>query len=130
LQKPIGNHTLWWSHITQLVVATFYGARRGGGVPSLAEVAANTKKKSAICNDRKVANGTNLAVKTSGQTSISTVLQKGHRKGRGSICIIRFSHVPRNTPTFLVMNQTLWLYSEGVHPTRLCVIYKNISYVQ
>ena len=40
------------------------------------------KKKIAICNDRKVANGTNLVVKTSGQTSISTVLQKGYRRGR------------------------------------------------
>ena len=36
---------LWWSHIIQLVVATFYGERREGGVPSLAEAAANTKKK-------------------------------------------------------------------------------------
>jgi hypothetical protein len=66
----------WWSHIIQLVVATFYAVKAGDGVPSIAEAVANTKKN-AICNDRKVANGTNLAVKTSRQTSISTVLQKG-----------------------------------------------------
>ena len=75
--------------------------RRGDGVPSLAEAAANTGKKSAICNDRKVANGTNLAVKTSGQNSISTVLQKGYGRGRGafvsyvSLMFHATPHLPR-----------------------------------
>jgi hypothetical protein len=66
---------------------------------------ANTEK-SAICNDRKVASGTNLAVKIQLQNSVSTVLQQG-TDSRPWISYVSHTNHPQAYPTVLYTESDL-----------------------